>query len=161
MSKSKGGPEVIALEFVRYLAALLAASPNCPPRMSGHAADCTYLAFKDGGDGAVVQVRDGANLMEVARHHGSLLSYLSRGAGLAGRLDRVVMTLAFATVSGYVIGLGDRHGENVMVDPEGRVFNVDYEYVFGRDPKFEMECRVNEEFVELLDVRGKVRMCEE
>ena len=154
MSKSKGGPEVVALEFVRYLAALLAAGGGRPALRSSYALDCAYLAFRDGAEGAVVQVREGKNLMEVARQHRTLLSYLDWGEGLEGRLDTLSETLAFATVSAYLIGLGDRHGENVMVDPSGRVFNVDYEYIFGRDPKFEMACRVNEEFVELLESRG-------
>ena len=52
-------------------------------------------------------------------------------------------TLSFSFVTSYILGLGDRHLGNVLLLPNGAVRNVDFEFVFGEDPKFYEELRVH------------------
>lgn len=43
---------------------------------------------------------------------------------------------AFSSTTAFVLGIGDRHLENIMVDGDGRLFHVDFSYVLGQEPGF-------------------------
>ncbi len=42
-------------------------------------------------------------------------------------------SLAFWTVVTYLLGVGDRHLENIMIRDDGVLFHIDYGFVFGED----------------------------
>lgn len=50
-------------------------------------------------------------------------------------LDNYLRSVAGYSVITYVLGVGDRHLENLLLTPDGHLFHVDYTFVFGRDPK--------------------------
>ena len=58
-------------------------------------------------------------------------------------VDEYRRSLAFYAVTSYLLGLGDRHLGNILILPNGSVRNVDFEYVFGDDPKFYDELRLS------------------
>ncbi|GMH50458.1 hypothetical protein TrLO_g8172 [Triparma laevis f. longispina] len=62
----------------------------------------------------------------------------------------LIKTLAFTTVTSYILGLGDRHNENILLSSNGEVCNCDYEFCWGRDPKFYLPVRVFGEFYHYL-----------
>lgn len=50
-------------------------------------------------------------------------------------VDKFIKSCAGYTIMTYVLGLGDRHLDNIMVHKSGALFHIDFGYMFGRDPK--------------------------
>lgn len=48
---------------------------------------------------------------------------------------RFIDSLAVHLVITYLLGVGDRHLDNIMVHKSGHLFHIDFEYLLGDDPK--------------------------
>ena len=92
-----------------------------------------------------------------AKYKGSILAYLrannpdsSADRGVRKEaMDTYVKSCAGYCVITYILGVGDRHLDNLLLSPEGRFFHADFGYILGRDPKpFAPQMKLCREMVE-------------
>ncbi|KAF2742847.1 phosphatidylinositol 3-kinase [Sporormia fimetaria CBS 119925] len=93
----------------------------------------------------------------LAKHKGSLLSYLrthnpddSDPLGVRkSAMDTYIKSCAGYCVITYLLGVGDRHLDNLLITPSGHFFHVDFGYILGRDPKpFAPPIKLSREMIE-------------
>jgi phosphatidylinositol 3-kinase len=51
----------------------------------------------------------------------------------------------------YLLGVGDRHQDNLLLRDTGQLFHIDFGYIMGRDPKpFPQPMRLSKDMIEVL-----------
>ena len=79
-------------------------------------------------------------------------------AELNKKLDSYINSCAGYCVVTYLLGIGDRHLENLMIDHNGRLFHIDFGYILGKDPKpMPPPIKLCKEMVECMGGKGSKR----
>lgn len=100
------------------------------------------------------------------KYKGSILAYLrannpDANAELGVRkeaMDTYVKSCAGYCVITYLLGVGDRHLDNLLLAPSGHFFHADFGYILGRDPKpFAPQMKLCREMVEGMGGSGSTQ----
>ncbi|EPY50324.1 phosphatidylinositol 3-kinase Pik3 [Schizosaccharomyces cryophilus OY26] len=96
----------------------------------------------------------------LAEYRGSVLAYLrehnpdndlnSNTYGIHPEaMDNYIRSCAGYCVITYLLGVGDRHLDNLLITEDGHFFHADFGYILGRDPKlFSPAMKLSKEMVE-------------
>ncbi|KAI0774997.1 atypical/PIKK/PI3K protein kinase [Trametes elegans] len=104
-----------------------------------------YDVLATGPSQGMVQFIPSKTIAAIVSEHGTLLNYLRANypdEGSVGTygvepgvIDTFVRSCAGYCVMTYLLGVGDRHLDNLLLAPDGHFFHVDFGYILGRDPK--------------------------
>lgn len=89
-------------------------------------------------DGLIEIVENAHTLYSIIRDHGSIMNFLHHYNGhrtLSEISASFRESLAAYTVITFLLGVGDRHADNVMLTKDGILFHIDYGFILGKDPK--------------------------
>lgn len=104
-----------------------------------------YDVLATGPSQGMAQFIPSKTIAAIVSEYGTLLNYLRAhypDEGSVGTfgvepgvIDTFVKSCAGYCVVTYLLGVGDRHLDNLLLAPDGHFFHVDFGYILGRDPK--------------------------
>ncbi|KIK62587.1 hypothetical protein GYMLUDRAFT_42049 [Collybiopsis luxurians FD-317 M1] len=104
-----------------------------------------YAVLASGPNQGMAQFVKSKTIAAIVSEYGNVQSYLRTSypdEGSVGTwgiepgvIDTFVKSCAGYCVVTYLLGVGDRHLDNLLVAPDGHFFHVDFGYILGRDPK--------------------------
>ena len=65
--------------------------------------------------------------------------------------DRYIYSYSIYCVITYILGIGDRHLDNIMITNTGYIFHIDYSYCLGFDPKpLSSSIRITQDMIDMI-----------
>lgn len=88
------------------------------------------------------------NENDIALYYRKLHPSPSAPLGIAPEcLDNFVRSCAGYCVITYLLGVGDRHLDNLLLTKDGRLFHIDFGFILGEDPKWPVPMKITKEMV--------------
>lgn len=108
--------------------------------------------------GFVEFIENSRTLLEIQNDrsiNGSICSYLEKYNPTESLLNEALRTYSLSCagycVQTYLLGVGDRHLENIMLQQDGHLFHIDFGWCFGYNPKpLSPPIRLTKEMVEAM-----------
>ncbi|KAK3017117.1 hypothetical protein RJ639_006967 [Escallonia herrerae] len=118
-----------------------------------------YRVLATGSDEGMLEFIPSKSLAQILSEHRSITSYLQKfhpdedgPFGITATcLETFIKSCAGYSVITYILGIGDRHLDNLLLTDDGRLFHVDFGFILGRDPKpFPPPMKLCKEMVEAM-----------
>ncbi|XP_076943755.1 phosphatidylinositol 3-kinase, root isoform-like [Bidens hawaiensis] len=118
-----------------------------------------YRVLATGHDEGMMEFIPSKTLAQILSEHRSITSYLQKfhpdeegPFGITAMcLETFIKSCAGYSVITYILGIGDRHLDNLLLRDDGRLFHVDFGFILGRDPKpFPPPMKLCKEMVEAM-----------
>lgn len=114
----------------------------------------TYPAQPIGIDSGFIEIVPNSETVSHIQENFTILNYIiehNKTIPVYQLKDRFIKSCAAYCVITYLLGIGDRHLDNIMITREGVLFHIDYGYILGFDPKLaDTDMRISTEIVEAL-----------
>ena len=102
-----------------------------------------YRVLASSASHGFVQYIESSSVAEILQAESSIQSYFRKynpsetaPYGIHREvMDTYVKSCAGYCVVTYLLGVGDRHLDNLLLTKSGRLFHIDFGYILGRDPK--------------------------
>ncbi len=96
----------------------------------------TYRVVPTSNNSGFIEIIQNACTLSEVLERGTISNYLYRNnqdKKMSEIGSNYSASLAFWTVVTFLLGVGDRHMENIMIRQDGILFHIDYGFVFGVD----------------------------
>ncbi|KAG5452089.1 Phosphatidylinositol 3-kinase catalytic subunit type 3 [Clonorchis sinensis] len=117
-----------------------------------------YKVLATGSGHGFVQFIESQSVCDILQK-GTILGFLQQNArsstdplGVQKEvLETYIRSCAGYCVITYLLGVGDRHMENLLLTNDGRLFHIDFSFLFGNDPKpMATEVRLTRSMIEAM-----------
>jgi hypothetical protein len=107
------------------------------------------------GSGIIEIVDNSTTIYDIYNlHDTNLLNYIlekNPTEKISDVRNKFITSLAAYCVITYLLGIGDRHLDNILIKDDGCLFHIDFNFILGADPKmFKSEIRITNEMITAL-----------
>jgi phosphatidylinositol kinase/protein kinase (PI-3 family) len=123
-----------------------------------HDMNCNIIKFDvipiENSIGIIRLIPNAKTILEIKKEGFNIQNYIienNKNMQLKTIRNKYIRSMAFYSVMTYILGIGDRHLDNIMIKNTGELFHIDFEYILDKKPKFiEPEIRITNEMLDTL-----------